>query len=215
MKVTAYQKQMDELQVPKEKAEETLRLMLEENRRLRQAEEKKSAVKSFGKRIPMYALAAAACLAIVFLSVRQFTGAQSPFLSVKISELPVAELSRGSETVSFRDVFGCEAETLFPDWAVDDEGVDTVLVQGSRMHEAYLTLRKDTTALSAVVSDYEPSLLTALKSGGAHSAGGIYLAKDTDSDALFAAYETEWGFVVLRAEKMSEGEFKKTVEDLQ
>ena len=213
MKRTAYQEQIDALHVSKEKKEETLRLMLEENKRLRQAEEKKSSRFFRTPRMTLYAVAAA-CLLLVFFGFGQL-GGKSPYLSVRTSQLPTAVISRGNDEITFSDAFGCEAEWFFKDWSVQKEGVDTLLYNGSLVHEASLTLRKDAAVISATVADYEPSLLTLLKKDAPAVLEGLYLAKDQDSQALYAAYEVEGRYIVLSAKQMSEKDFQRIAEELK
>ena len=213
MKRTAYQEQIDALHVSKEKKEETLRLMLEENKRLRQAEEKKASGFFRPRHMTLYAVAAA-CLLVAFLGFGQL-GGKSPYLSVRTSQLPAAVISRGGEEVTFRDVFGYEAEDLFKGWSVQEEGIDTLLFNGSRVHEASLTLRRDAAVISATVADYEPPLLTLLKKDASAAWEGTYLAKDQDSQTLYAAYEAQGRYIVLSAKQIAEKEFQRIAEGLQ
>ena len=90
-----YKEHMDSMHVPKEKAEETLRLMLQENRRLREKNVKQISARA-GRRIPLYAVAAAACLLLVFFGFQR-AGNRSLFYPVDIGSLPAVSVSRGGE----------------------------------------------------------------------------------------------------------------------
>lgn len=213
MKRTAYQEQIDALHVSEEKKEETLRLMLEENARIRQAEEKKRNNLFRPSRMTIFAVAAA-CVLLVFFGISR-QGGKSPYLSIRTSQLPTAVISRGEEELTFQDAFGCEAESLFKDWSVREEGVDTLLFNGSRVHEAYMTLQKDETVISAMVTDYEPPLLTLLKKDASDVRENLYLAKDQDSQTLYAAYEADGHYIVLSGKQMPEKEFQQIAEELK
>jgi len=211
MNRSSYQKQMDALHVPKEKADETLKMMLEENRRLREAEENRRASQERKRRLPAYLLAAAACLMLVLFGVRGL-GGSSAFRPVNIGGLPAAAVSRGEEErmLSFEETFGCAPDALFAGCTVTEDGTAEKMLQGKPAHEARLTLLRDGTTFSAAVTDYEPPLLTVLKKDAKTAASGIFLAKDTENAAsLYAALEREGRFVVLHAEGMSEDGFQK------
>ena len=214
MNQTSYRKQMDAVQLSKEKADETLRLMLEENHRLQQKEREEKAAKYSRLKIPSFALAAAACLAIMFLFTGRFSG-KTAFLTVKISELPTASISRGDDekTVAFQDAFGCSPDTLFPGWTVTEESTAVFTLQGNQAYESRMVLTNGDTALSATVTDYEPPLFTLLQKESKPISGSVYLAKDEKTGVLYAVYTAEGRYFVLSSSDMTEAAFQKVIEE--
>ena len=214
MNQTSYRKQMDAVQLPKEKANETLRLMLEENHRLQQKEKEKKSALNSKTRIPAFALAAAACLAIVFMFTGRF-GGRSAFLTVSISELPTAAVSRSDDemVVSFQDAFGCSPDTLFPGWTVTEESTAVWILNGNPAHESRMVLKKGDIVLSAAVTDYEPPLFTLLQKESKPVSGSVYLAKDEKTAVLYAAFAAEGRYFVLSSPDMPEAAFQKTIEE--
>ena len=215
MNDSAYREQMDALHVPEEKAEETLRLMLEENRRLNQ---KKAAGRACRRKTVWIcaAAAAAACLLMVWIQAGQSRG-PGAFASVKIAALPAAAIARGedAQAVSFREAFGLDAADLFPGWTTAEENASARMQNGETVHEARLTLKKGETLLSAEVTDYEPSLLTVLKKDAKPLPNGVYLAKDADSGALYGVRESGELFVIWSSTAMTEKEFRQLFEGEQ
>ena len=199
---TKYQQEIDQLQVPKEKAEETLRLMLEKNKELRAQDAKKTPAR---KRAPYFALAAAAVFALVFFGARQLSP-QGGLPGVHISDLPPVAYARGddSEAVSFLEAFQTAPDSLFPGWQAEVEAVNAYILNGETRHEARLALTRQERHMSASVLDIEPPLWTALNRGDGQS---LYLARDTDTEALWAAGYREGLYFVLTAEDASEDEF--------
>lgn len=159
---------------------------------------------------------AAACVLALAVGIGSIGGG-SAYTSVKISGLPTAAVVRGDEEqiLSFRTAFGREAASLFPGWTVEEESAVRLTGNGETLNEAKLTLTKGETRLSAGVTDYEPPLLTQLKKSAKPLANQVYLAKDTDSAALYAVYETEGLYVVLSSADMAEQAFRQLAEGMR
>ena len=209
MKRTAYQEQLDSLHVSEQKADETLQLMLKENHRL-QAQEQRTPIQR--NRIPLYAIAAAACIALLVLGISQLNS-RSGIPDVRISSLPKVASIRGGEDspVSFQEAFGQDAAALFPGWQLTEETTRAVLMNGQEAHEASLRIEKDGKQLSVTVTDIEPPLMTVLKK---EEGRAVYVARDNETGMLYAAGIQGRLYVVCAAEGIAEKDFIALAEEV-
>ncbi len=212
MKNTAYRQQMDQMHVPKARSDETLRRMLEENQRLRRSEARGKA--PLLRRIPLYAAAAAACLLLVFFGVRQFRPTAYP--AVRMADLNgIHETFPQSDTLSFREAFGPDADRLFSGWTIDHDSARRLSVEDPDRYQAQMTLRANGSELQAVVSDTEPQLLTHLKSVSRPSDDQIYFARDDDTHTLYAVFESFSLYVTLSSDSMQQAAFEAAVRSIK
>ena len=180
-KRTPYQREMDAIHVPEEKANETLRNMLAENHRL--AERKGS-----GRRILWAAVAAAAaCLALVIgLNAGQKEPPQPQWKPTSLS------ISR-----SFADTFGTEPEALFPGWEITEEYTETVDLPEGTGHEGRLTLKKEDAVLQAAVTDYEPEVWATAQEEQTLAGQTVRIGKDSETGSPLAVFRRDGLYTVL------------------
>ncbi len=210
-----YQQEMDQVKLSEEKANETLKLMLEKNKELREKEirkAKKSSSAVWARRVlPVFA-AAAACIALVFFVLRQ-PGNQVTFGSLRLSQLPVTGVSRGEnpEKADFETAFVCKEGSLFPGWEiVDSETVQYTTSDGPE-YEAHLTIRKQEKELSVTINTRtEPALYTALadKESGLK---GIRLNLDPETNTRTAISLCNDLYISLSSDTLSEKDFLDAV----
>ena len=224
MKRENYTEQMDNVHVPKDRAQKTLQMMLEENRRLAKKEAAGHADKKQGAlSMPFnlrygYVLAAAASLAILFFSVNLLNSGIS-FHSVRMSSLPSLGGTRGSEAeaLSFEQAFGRSEDALFPGWEITQAQAEALETGAGPLYVGRAVLTKDGNSLQATVTDFEPPLLALLKSEEIEMTKGLYLAKDDTLDpaTLLAVCEKDGLFIVYSGQGMEENAFLNAVEALK
>ena len=211
---TPYQEEMDRVHVPEEKARETLRMMLEENRRLRAAESAERKPAGIRRMLPWFAVPVAAALLLVIGLTAGGRGLR--FADIRMRDLPVMGAVRGGEAAEagFAETFGTGAEELFAGWTVAAEKTETQRMPAGELHTARLTLEKDGREIRAEVTDYEPALFTALPENGQAIEGvGVRLARDTETGELAAVYPKGSLYIVLRG-NMAEKDFTSAIREL-
>ena len=201
-KRTRYQQEMDRERLPEKKAQETLRLLLEENGKLREREEKKSAW-TFRRLMPVMAAAAACLVLVVGLSVLR-PGA-SGFGSIRLSQLPLSGYRGDSPAASFAEAFGMTPEAMFPGWTVENVETEELPGMGETFHEARLTLTRGETRLEAEASDRAPALWTALQKGD------VRYNRDPDTGRLSAVWQKDRCYITVSALGMAEKDFRTAV----
>ncbi|MBQ8137524.1 MAG: hypothetical protein IJ174_08840 [Clostridia bacterium] len=224
MKRAKYTEQMNELHVPKDRAEKTLQMMLEENRRLAKeeaeghAETRKGFLESPFFRRSGYVLAAVACLVLMFFGVRML-GSGASFHSIRTSSLPSLGGARGgaAEAPAFEEVFGRAAGDVFPGWTVLEENTEAIETKNGTLYVGTIVLRKDGKTLDASVTSFEPPLVALLKSEGLKTIKGMYLAKDDTEQpsTLYAACEKDGLHIVFSGQGMDENAFLNAVETMK
>ncbi len=198
-----YQREMDEVRLPEARADETLRLMLEKNREIREKETNRKPSLRLLRLLPAFA-AAAACLVLAVVLLNG--GSSVTFGSVRMSGLPSGYRGEATETAPFAEVFGAGPEAFFPGWTVDSEFVSAA------RREAKLTLSRDGQKLSAAVSLAEPPLYTALADAGVESADGVLYNRDPEDGTLYAVCVLRDCYVTFSAAGRSETDFVTAVQ---
>lgn len=203
---TAYRQEMDALHVPEDKARETLRLMLEENRRLQEKKEKRP----LSRRTVLLALAA---LAVVLALGIRLMPDRSDFAAVRMNGLPLSASLRGEsdDAVPFSEAFGMTAEALFPGAQIADEKTVSLMLDDQTRHEATLRLTAAGKPLTVTVTDYEAPLYTVLQG----KEKPILFARDPDTGRLYGVYREGSLYVVACGESMTEKDFSAAVEGLK
>ena len=215
---TAYQKQMDQIRLPDQKKEETLRLLLAENRKLREKDAARASAsgpvpvrKTQKKWIPAAALAAAAAclvLAAVGLSGR---GGYS-FESIRLRSLPQVG-ARGGEAqkLSFQEAFGRSPESLFAAGQVTEGETETVFLEEQLRHRASLDILTDGKTLGASVTDYEPPVYGAIGKTQEMNGVQVRLAEDTEIGRKCCVYSRDGLYVLLYSDTLSRKDFADAV----
>ncbi|MBR4458103.1 MAG: hypothetical protein IKS31_03995 [Clostridia bacterium] len=214
-KRSAYQREMDQEHLSREKAGETLKLMLEKNRQLREAEAGRTA-RSGGAAVARRAVPAfAAVAAVAALLLILLRPAGVTFGSVRMSRLPVSGVSRGEEVreAGFATAFGCTAESLFPGWSVSDAAASVYPSASGTQYEGKLTLEKDRHRMEATVTRDTPALYTALgnAAGGTENAR---LNRDPDTGILWAVGRKGDLYITLSSADLSENDFVSAVKEI-
>lgn len=208
-KCGAYRREMDGEHIPEEKAAETLRLMLDENRRLREREARRS--RPLGRillrRVLPAAAAVAACVALVIFGMSRVGG--PTFTEVHMSRIPVTGISRGSEAevTDFAAAFGCTPESLFPGWTVTEGVTLREQTAAGTRSEGRLTLQlKHGITLGATVTDFAPPLAAGLADSGS-GPDGEKLGLDPDTGTRYALLRRGGLYAVLSSGALSESDF--------
>ena len=212
---SAYQREMDQVHVPKAKADETLRMMLEENRRLRAKENEEGERKKAGRRLPIYAgaLAAACLLLAVGLALPRSGGYQ--FDKVGLNALVVSAAPKGATVTEdgADTVLGTSAEAVFPGWEVANGQTQAYPMGSGTAHESVLTIRKEGQELRATVTDYEPALFSTVQKEQQIAGKKVRLAYNEETQTYAAAYEENGKYCVLTG-RMEEKAFLEALKGI-
>ena len=197
-KRSPYQQEMDQIHIPKEKADETLRLMLEENKKLRQQKLEKTRNSRLSLRLIPVVCAAAACLALIFSGVLQqnrivFGNAAIPAISR--SGQPASQAAR-DETPGEKTV-----KALFPGWNASEAAEDVLL------------LEKDGTRIYAMILQSNSDELKDLMALPISKDPAARFTKDPDTGALGALFEKEGSCILLFARNLEEDAFVRIVRE--
>jgi hypothetical protein len=201
-KRSAYQREMDAVHLSKDKADETLRLMLEKNAEVHARQEK-----SRKPRRTVWLASFAAAAAVLVMAVVLLRGGPAlSWGSVRMRSLPLSGV-RGEETVpaSFRDVFGTDPENFFPGWTVVSDAADPA------GRESRLTLKHGDAELRATVSEAEPALSAALTRDGVPEADGVRYNRDPDDGTLYALCVLHGRYVIFQSDQLTENAFTEAV----
>lgn len=206
----AYQKELDQVHLSDEKAEETLRLMMAENDAVREKERKRASRRFPPIRIWLPALGAvAACLILVLTGVFRTPETYS-FAGISVRKLPVSGI-RGDENPAEK-VDLTDAEALFPGWTVSGARPERKLrglsPDGSELDAA---LEKNGVILDAIIMYGRPQLAEALEETEAYGTYGVRFNHDPDTGVLCAVYARDGYYVILSAAGMEEKNFSKAV----
>ena len=198
---TPYQQEMDALHVPEEKANETLKMMLAENRRLREESAKKN--RGFVKSPRFWgAFAAVAACAVLMLAVLPGrTGEKYTFTAVDYLSLPSADLSRGETEsgLTMEGTLGVSAETLFPGWETSWENTIQLPSDGEKLYLTQLALRKGDQQLNAEVTNTVPAIAEVVSEEYEMNGKKIRLARDEAMKTVYAVYQRDNLYIVLSA----------------
>ena len=217
---TTYQQQLDKERLSPEKAEQTLKVLLEENTK-RNEKRVKRAARTKRPAWTRYAPALAAVAAAVVLMVTLLPGQKQAgtanvgagdsvvYGEVRLNGLPPFGGGRGSAAGTLEDVFGVTAGELFKDWTVERSAAYTA----ENGKQAILYLSRGENELRATVSDFEPALRTALQETK-ESLTGVKFNRDPDSGFLDAVYQKGGYFITLHAEKIESAAFEEIVKEL-
>ena len=206
-KRTPYQREMDEIHLRKEKADETLRMMLEENRRLRRQESGRSERRPV-KRMQWFAAAAAAVACLVLVIGLTAGKPKYTFAAVQMSALTDTEWIRSTSAAgpSFEEAFARPAEKIFPGWEVTEEMAAVRQTDSSTVCEAELMLTRGERTLLVYVYDSEPAFWQAAGQEQNLESTAIRLARDSGTGALYAACRKDGLYLVIQGE-MEENDF--------
>ena len=211
---TPYQQEMDQVHVPKEKADETLQMMLRENQRLRREEAAKEGKPKSRYRIPVIAVSlAAACALLVIVFSTGNPGLQFDDINLTYQPLSNIRQDDSPRTSDTPDFFGTEPEAVFPGWEIVSEQTEQFQREGNTIHESRLTLEKGEQEITAVVTDFEPSAFSAIRKEQKIEGKDVRLARDPAAGTCIAAYRKEQMYIVLEA-KMSENDFIDALKSL-
>lgn len=214
---TAYQREMDQVRLPQEKADETLRLMLQENQRLRREEARQKTRRSplLTRVLPVLG-AAAAALVLLLTTVLRPSG--YTFGSVRLGTLPGAQVQGAGSIAPAGDKLGTRpgaarlAADLFPGWNLSQETADPALTAPDGDGRSFV-IEKDGTRLTVTVTEEETPLAAALKDAPAYGGAQVRLNRDGDTGILSAVYAPEGLCVTLSSAELSEDAFVKAVLD--
>lgn len=211
---TIYQRQMDEVRLREDKKKETLRLLLEENQRLREAEEKKAAKKNkvFSWKIPSMAMAAVACLVLVVVGFSGRGGIS--FESIRLRDLPQIGSRGETEALSFSEAFGKSPESLFSAGSITEGKTEIVYLTEERHYRGSLEILINGSSLAVSVTDYEPPIYTATKKTQEINGVKVRLAEDTGLGRKCCVYEREGMYVTLSSDTLSQGDFVNAVQSV-
>ncbi len=213
-KRTVYQTEMDSVHLSEEKANQTLRLMLEENRKLKTQEHKEKP--KISSRMWTYCAAVAAACLVLALAL-PWNGGKTTFGSVRMSGLPAVSVARGigADAPDFETLFSVAPETLFAGWSIEACGTQSVTLQGKAAHEARLEITRDGTDLTAMVDDVKPPLLTALEEAKTGQGRDCRLNRDPDDGRQYAVYQRGGLYITLAAdESLPESDFLRIVQEM-
>ena len=205
---TPYQQEMDKVHLSREKADETLRLMLEKNRALSQAGEgKNSHRKRFLLTRVLPALGAAAAVLVLLLTT-VFHPAPYAFGSVRYGSLPV---SGSRDAIVGAGYDASAAQSMFPGWEIASAADPSLAVFAPEGENSAFVIKKDGAQLTVTLSEKETALSSALRGQPAYGNAGIRLNRDTETGILSACFQKNGQYAVLCARNMAEDVFVKAV----
>ncbi len=195
------------------KAQETLKLMLNENTRLHEKDtQKKQIVRTkYLRYAPVFAAAAACIIITVALihpgqNANKGTGKPIEYGSVQLSSLPSGIISRGESGDDLEAAFGISGNDLFKGWTV----TDTTVYSSGGHKQAFIELQKDDMNITASVSDIESALYSTL---GEINAGtnGARFNLDPSTNELNAVFKRSDLWIVLTADNIGKADFEAIV----
>ena len=203
---TPYQKEMDQVHLSEEKANETLRMMLAENTRLR-AKETTRAPKPWLKPALVSVAAVALALVLVFSGGRNET---YTWQSIRTDVLPVGGVSRGDDaSVPFSEAFGKSAADFFSGTEVFAEEARTWTTPAGARHQGSVTLEMGSALLFASVTDFEPAVTTLIEKE--QKIGGVPVRLAREENILYAVYRQDGFYVVLSTGELDEDAMLKAL----
>ncbi len=196
---TPYQREMDQVHLSREKKDETLQRMLQENRKLRDRDARRG-----GRRqawlIPAFGAAAAALVLLLTTVLRPAPA--HPFGSVRLAGLPMSGARDELRAETFGDG---RAQALFPGWTAEAAGHALPRVDAPSGAQETFVIEKDGARLTATVSERETALAAELRDRPA--VGEVQLRLNRDGDVLSACFEKNGLYVVLSAGDLAEDAF--------
>ena len=203
---TPYQREMDEVRLSKEKADETLRLMLEENRALRRKDaEKESRRKQVLLTRVLPALGAAAAVLVLLLTTVLRPSAYV-FGAVRTVSLPV---SGARDTARDYGYDAAAAQSMFPGWEIAEITDPALAVFAPDGEQSSFVIKKDGAQFTVTLSVKETALSSALHGQPAYGNAGVRLNRDADTGVLSACFQKNGQYAVLSARDMAEDSFVK------
>ena len=200
---TPYQQEMDQIHLSREKADETLRMMLEENQALRRKDIKKAKQKNrflFTRVLPV--LGAAAAVLVLLTTI--LPHAAYSFGSVRFSSLPVSG-TRDTVSGTGFDVF--MAQDMFPGWEISQTADPFLTVSAPDGERAVFTIAKDGMQFTVTLSEKETALSSQLHSQPAYGSAKVRLNRDTETGVLSACFQKNELYAVFCARDMAEDAF--------
>lgn len=210
-KRSAYQREMDQVHLSREKADETLRMMLEENRRLRAEEAERGAKKQTARWVPAAGVAAAA--AVLLTIGINMNSAGYRFDQISLEALTSTNAQKAEAVQEPEGTFAAEPEALFPGWKVTGGTADEYLQNQTVLHETTVFLEKGSQEISAAITDFEPAAYSAVPGEQKIAGKDVRLAYDTKSGNRIALYRQDGMYIALYAQ-MPEKEFAEAVKSI-
>ena len=197
-KRSPYQEEMDQIHIPKEKADETLRLMLEENRKLREHDAQKASghLRRSTWLIPA-AYAVAACLILVFSGVLR----QDRVTFGSVSIPATARSGPAGASTETPESVRMAAESLLPSWNVSEKEGNLFL------------LEKDGIRLHAMFFEPDSEDVREMMELPASGKPAVRFIRDPDTGSLGALFEKGEMLVLLFARNMEENDFIRIVRE--
>ena len=204
---TPYQREMDQVRLSPEKADETLRLMLKENEALRQRDARRENRKNrFLLTRVLPALGAAAAVLVLLLTT-VMRPASYTFGAVRSASLPV---SGSRDEMSAAGYDASAAQSMFPGWKVAGIGDPSLAVSAPVGDRAVFSIARDGVQFTVTVSGKETALSSSLHDQPAFGSAQVRLNRDPDTGVLSACFTKNGQYVVLCSKDMAEDAFVKS-----
>lgn len=198
---TPYQREMDQVRLSKEKADETLRLLLEENRSLRKKDaEKENRRKRVLLTRVLPSLGAAAAVLVLLLTT-VLRPSSYVFGAVRAAGLPV---SGARDTVHDNGYDTAAAQSMFPGWEIAEIADPALAVSAPDGDQSIFIIKKDGAMFTVTLSEKETALSSALRGQPAYGSAGVRLNRDTETGVLSACFTKNGLYAVLCARDMTE-----------
>ena len=210
-KRSAYQREMDEIHLSREKADETLRMMLEENRRLRIKEAERGEKRRISRWIP--AAGAAAAAALLLAVGLNMNSAGYRFDQISVEAITATSAQKTEMVQQTEGPIAADPETLFPGWNITGGTADEFVQGGTTLHETMVFLEKGKQELNAAITDFEPAAYSAVQGEQRIAGKEVRLAYDTKSGNRIAVYRQDGMYIALYAQ-MEEKEFTEAVKSI-
>ena len=211
-----YIPEMEAEHLSKAKAQETLKLMLNENTKLHEKNTQKKQIErtKYLRYAPVFATAAACIIIAVALlhpgqNSSKETGKLIEYGSVQLSSLPSGIISRGESGDDLEAAFGISGNELFMGWTV----TDTTVYSSGGHKQAFIELQKDDIKITASVSDIESALYSTLGETNAGTNGARFNL-DPSTNELNAVYKRSNLWIVLTADNIEKADFEAIVREL-
>ena len=215
---SAYQRQMNQIHLSEEKANETLSAMLAENRRLRTDESNKNKA-GFSRKTRSIAGLAGALAAVVVLAVAIGINSRSPSYQFQPVEIEFrasstaaqpnpnsADQDRDSRIRSF-------AETAFSKWKISSEWTDAELSEDGMTFQITLQTSEKDIPVTATITENEPRLHKVITNEQTIQGKAVRLGYDPSFKTYVAAYQQEQYYIVIKGQG-SEKEFTEVLQTI-
>ena len=195
-----YQEEMDQVRLSEQKADSTLQLMLEENRKLQEQDAGKTSPSRLRTWLVPALCAAAACLALVFVLGRPNTPGTVTFSNASI---PLTSISGPA-----------------PDQAIRAEAPEESVIgpllsswNTTEVTDEFLLLEKDGHRMYAMIFRSDSEAIQDMKALPASGDPAVRFIRDPDLGALGALFEKGQSYILLFSRDLEESEFIRTVRE--